>query len=129
MAELTIKQIETAIKKAGFTWVPGKTPLSEIGVGEQDKRLGLKVEEQEIPRIAKALAAAIREEVPITYPSVIDWRVKDGRNWVEPIRDQDACGSCVAFGTVATIEAQARIQKNRVHFVFVDADKVPKATS
>jgi C1A family cysteine protease len=113
MAELTVKQIVMAIKKAGLDWVAEKTPLSELSMAEQDERLGLKVEEAEVERISKALAAVKAEEFPITYPSRIDWRVKDGENWVEPIRDQGACGSCVAFGTVATIEAQARIQKEK----------------
>jgi C1A family cysteine protease len=113
MTELKLKQIEAAVKKAGFNWVPGKTSLSTISMDEQDKRLGLKIEEQEVARIAETLATEDKKEISITYPSRADWRVKEGENWVGPIRDQGACGACVAFGTVATIETQARIQSNQ----------------
>ncbi len=39
-----------------------------------------------------------------------DWRNYAGKNYISGIRDQGNCGSCVAFGTAATLEAQARIE-------------------
>jgi hypothetical protein len=42
-------------------------------------------------------------------PASLDWRNKDGLNWVTPVLDQGYCGSCVAFATVATLETQYRI--------------------
>jgi C1A family cysteine protease len=45
-------------------------------------------------------------------PSHFDWRNQDGYNWMTPIRDQASCGSCVAFGAVAVLEGQLRIQAN-----------------
>ena len=42
-------------------------------------------------------------------PAVLDWRAKDGANWVSPVLDQAYCGSCVAFATVATLETQYKI--------------------
>jgi hypothetical protein len=44
-----------------------------------------------------------------TPPPSLDWRNKNGNNWITPIRNQQNCGSCVAFGTVATFEAAIRI--------------------
>ena len=32
--------------------------------------------------------------------------------WVTPIKDQGGCGSCVAFGTTATVESAVRIANN-----------------
>ncbi len=43
-----------------------------------------------------------------TYETV-DWRNKDGLNWLGPVLNQGNCGSCVAFATVATLEAQVSI--------------------
>ncbi len=39
----------------------------------------------------------------------IDWRNKDGVNWLSPILNQGNCGSCVAFAAVATLESQINI--------------------
>jgi len=47
---------------------------------------------------------------PLSYPSAIDWRNKDGHNWVTAIKNQGLCGSCVAFAAVATLESLIRIE-------------------
>jgi hypothetical protein len=39
----------------------------------------------------------------------IDWRNKDGVNWLGPVLNQGDCGSCVAFATIGTLEAQTSI--------------------
>jgi C1A family cysteine protease len=54
-----------------------------------------------------AMAAAARRP----YPAAFDWRKVSGEDYITPIRDQKGCGSCVAFGSVATVEALVRIQK------------------
>jgi C1A family cysteine protease len=41
-------------------------------------------------------------------PLAVDWR-DHGGDWVTPVRDQGNCGSCVAHGTLASIESRARI--------------------
>lgn len=40
-------------------------------------------------------------------PSAFDWRNLNG---VTPVKDQDGCGSCWAFGTVGPLESNIRIQ-------------------
>lgn len=47
------------------------------------------------------------------YPASFDWRNAAGHNYVTPIRDQKQCGSCVAFGCVASVEANVRVQKHQ----------------
>lgn len=42
-------------------------------------------------------------------PQSIDWRNKDGKNWVSPMMNQGGCGSCVAFAAIATLETQINI--------------------
>lgn len=41
-----------------------------------------------------------------------DWRIKDGHDWMSPVRDQDSCGSCWAFAAVALAEAIVNISEN-----------------
>ena len=45
-----------------------------------------------------------------SYPPAVDWRKRAGKNFVTAVRDQKSCGSCVAFGTVATVESGVRIK-------------------
>lgn len=45
-------------------------------------------------------------------PASFDWRDVNGVNFVSPIRNQGACGSCYAFGSMAQLEARLRIMSN-----------------
>ena len=46
---------------------------------------------------------------PAGLPNTFDWRNKDGKNWLTPVRNQARCGSCVAFAAVGAFEAQYNI--------------------
>lgn len=44
-------------------------------------------------------------------PSFWDWRKVNGVNWLSSVRDQEGCGSCVAFGLASVFESQLKIHK------------------
>ncbi len=50
-----------------------------------------------------------------TSPS-LDWRNKDGQNWVSQIKDQGACGSCWAFSANGVMESRVKIDLNNVGY-------------
>ncbi|MCP4305760.1 MAG: hypothetical protein GY788_12995, partial [bacterium] len=43
-----------------------------------------------------------------------DWRNVDGENWVDPVRNQGGCGSCVAHAVAAAMESHYRIDTGNV---------------
>jgi len=42
----------------------------------------------------------------------LDWRKKDGKNWVTPVVTQGDCGSCYTISTVHMLTARNRIQQH-----------------
>lgn len=48
---------------------------------------------------------------PRAGADMVDWRNKDGQNWVTPILNQGNCGSCVAYSTIGTLETQMNIAR------------------
>jgi len=111
MSEKSFQAIQTAIKKKGYDWEAAETPHSSLSEEQQKGLLGLAVTEAEL----EATAAVIKTTETLTAlrvapaaPTAVDWRNNSG-NWVTPIKDQKSCGSCVAFGTAATLESRIRI--------------------
>lgn len=50
----------------------------------------------------------------LPLPSTWDWRDVNGTNWITSIKNQKSCGSCVAFGTLAALEAVVQIELNEI---------------
>jgi C1A family cysteine protease len=82
--------------------------ISDSKIGKGERGLGwLKHEEN----VSKAMMKPEKAKA-LSLPTFLDWRNRGGVDWITPIRDQEGCGSCVAFGTTAAVEAMFRIQTN-----------------
>jgi hypothetical protein len=104
--------IQDEIKRKNLRWQAAETEFTKMSAGEFRRRLGLRLPGARMrKRIQKSIARALRAAAP-SYPAFFDWRNQNGQDWMSHIRDQGDCGSCVAFGVVATIEAQTKILKN-----------------
>lgn len=111
-------KLQAAIELAGASWEAGETSMTQLSDAEKQLRLGYtpgpnepSFEEQE--QIAKMnqevfKSAQIKGETA-GYPASFDMRTG---GFVTPVKDQLSCGSCVAFGTVATIETTLRRIRN-----------------
>jgi C1A family cysteine protease len=109
MSQDDLSNLQWAIEDQGYSWDAGETSLSILQPEEQERRLGLTLVPEEMERISFAMAA-----LPFSvaeFPDAWDWRDVEGANWTTPIRDQQGCGSCVAFGTVAVLEAMLKLHQ------------------
>jgi C1A family cysteine protease len=109
--ELT--KVQAQVAALGLDWQPGETVNSNLSLLRTRSRTGAVPPEgqRSLQERAMAAAAAPHESALAAatgLPSKIDWRNKSG-NWVTAIRDQQYCGSCVAFGTVAVLESMIKI--------------------
>jgi C1A family cysteine protease len=117
---LDVAQLQVALEQSNARWRAGVTELSELSSDERARRLGYvpgpgedSLEEQERLAAAQphAQAAAVAAEDAAGAPAAFDLRNVAGKNFVTPITNQGGCGSCVAFGTVATVESTLRVSR------------------
>jgi len=105
-AAINLEDVEQAIDASGADWVAADNIVADMhfehgwydATAEWPWLTG--AEEYYVPSGVKAL------------PDTLDWRDYEGGDWITPIRDQESCGSCWAFGSVATIEAHMAYYEN-----------------
>lgn len=114
---LSVNEIRTVIEREGGGWEAVENPLTALPVDQIRQRLGYVAGPNE-PSLAEREQAALRNiasplalvlPTGLTLPPAYDLRNVDGRNFVTPVKDQGGCGSCVAFGVVATAEATLKL--------------------
>jgi hypothetical protein len=116
LERLDIGQLRTTLAERQGRWEAGDTNVSHLAEPDKLRRLGYvpgpedpPLEERELIARTRAQEAAAVTPKEAGYPPSIDWRNVGGSSYVSAIRDQGFCGSCVAFGTCATVEARARV--------------------
>jgi C1A family cysteine protease len=118
--KLSLENLRNEIKEKDANWKAARTSISELIYEERINRLGLLPSNEQLQQISKlgidterASRSFEKNEpmkgTPIENTESIDWRAFNGANWTTPIKDQGNCGSCVAFGTIATLEELLKI--------------------
>jgi C1A family cysteine protease len=111
------EELLEAVRSNSVNWRPGHNTITDLD--EEDRRLRFgyvpgpeepSLEERETKSTARLMTNAFVETADApTLPAKVDWRNVNGKNYVTGIKDQGSCGSCVAFGTAATMESRVRI--------------------
>ena len=119
MAIMKLSAINAEIAAHNLGWTAGENSISRLSEAEQNARLGyvpdpasgemsLAMREEQASLVAKAMALRPEDFSAVGAPVSVDLRAFNGHNYITPVRDQGSCGSCVAFGTIATIEGTSR---------------------
>ncbi|XP_021941871.1 dipeptidyl peptidase 1-like [Zootermopsis nevadensis] len=62
--------------------------------------------------VSTARPSAALQAMAASLPPDFDWRNVNGINFVSPVRNQGACGSCYAFSSMGMLESRLRVQTN-----------------
>ncbi|WP_298964857.1 C1 family peptidase [uncultured Methylobacterium sp.] len=104
------KTVQAVIDVLGARWTSKDTPVSGAPLSPASMSyLGLRYS----PQLVDAEQLLVKNTEPqlaalAPPPPRVDWR-NNGGNFVTSVKNQSACGACVAFATCATLEARARI--------------------
>lgn len=113
---LDLEQLQAAIQQAAANWVPAETSLLSLSLQEKQLRLGAVPPpgEATFDQREQVARATIQAEIGIEAigaPASYDLRNVGGQNFITPVQDQRNCGSCVSFGSIATVEGTIRVKR------------------
>lgn len=104
-AAVNVAQVQKQIQAQNAGWTAKSTWVSELPEADIKRMMGSNAE------VPNDLDYSDVYDKSVTAETV-DWRNKDGVNYLGAVMNQGNCGSCVAFAAIATLEAQLSISNN-----------------
>ncbi|MCY1722360.1 PKD domain-containing protein [Prolixibacteraceae bacterium Z1-6] len=117
-----IEQINKNIKVKGKHWVAGPTSVSELSYADKKKLYGQSTFPPGFEYYAGGVISTESSDESSTLKSATatspyidnwDWRDRHGKNWISPVTNQGACGSCWAFASTGATEAMVNLFFNQ----------------
>jgi len=104
VSKLDVQTLNLKLKASNAGWLAKDTSVSALSLTDAQHMLGLK----NVPHPDTEFVNVIGS-TRANLPTVLDWRNKDGINWVSPLLNQANCGSCVAFAAIGVMETMVNI--------------------
>lgn len=109
MGSERFEKIRAELARQKAKWEATDHEFLKLSIPELGKRLGVIVDEKLLAEMRAMPKVQVYEATATLSPSV-DWRNYNGRNCVTIVKNQESCGSCVSFGTTATLESMILIE-------------------
>jgi hypothetical protein len=104
---IDIELLNKRLEQEGAKWRAGETPYSKLSIDEL-RRLATGR-----PRIIKTppdRSPLPEPGSPQKFDQVVDWRNRDGKSYVTPVKAQGGCGTCTSFAVIGLVESMALIE-------------------
>lgn len=114
--EEKISRINKNLKEKGLGWIAGPTEVSELTYAEKKQLFGQSTFPAGFEYYSGGVIStgiSLKSASASTYVDNWDWRNRHGKNWISPIANQGACGSCWAFASTGATEAMVNVYFNR----------------
>lgn len=120
--EYKIARINQGIKAKGQHWVAGPTSVSELSYSDKMLLFGQSTFPPGFEFYAGGIISTGSESTSLKsvttstsspYIDEWDWRDRHGKNWITPVTNQGACGSCWAFASTGAVEAMVNVYFNQ----------------
>jgi len=116
----TLEEIREKIRHNGYHFTVAENPIFNLPPDQRQKYKGRRASLPPAEN-ARMEVGSIRVLPKAALPPSFDWRDRNGRSYIGPIRSQGACGSCYAFGATAAAEgaynaAMGRYDANAADF-------------
>ena len=101
----TLEEIRYKIDYNGFGFTVDHNWVFDMSPEEKARFFSRRPTDRPARRSASDAIGPVAHQIgAVSLPASFDWRNRGGHSYIGPIRDQDDCGSCYAFGACAAAE-------------------------